>query len=299
LSAVSKRTTTRHRALIVEDDVETAHDLAEIVKSIGCESVVVPSREQATSALRTEQFCFVLLDLQIKDSSRSIKGHVEHGKALLREIRQSHGERSGRAFWLPVLIVSGFAREVPEAVEVMKDGATDLIQKPLNSSEVSDKVRAALEASGRVAHDSCLKGVTPYGPNDGENVVITIPGERVRRRTVVTVGRMRIELADSSLRVLLRLMVAHSQDRGVHKRDLGASDEQGFKGISILRNELKPALGRGVNIVKNDHHGNYRLSDQVRIGHCATHELEAIGDQQISDLAKRLQAQSKASKPKV
>ena len=56
----------------------------------------------------------------------SIRGHVEHGKALLRNIREKHHDHNGTAFWLPVLIVSGFARERDEAVDVMKDGASTL-----------------------------------------------------------------------------------------------------------------------------------------------------------------------------
>src|SRR5438445_556348 len=112
--------TERHIALIVEDDKETAEDLVEILLSIDCDSVVADIREDALAEIQNKSFCFVLLDLQIKSAADSIKGHVEHGKALLRKIREKHGEHNGAAFWLSVLIVSGFAREVDEAVDVMK-----------------------------------------------------------------------------------------------------------------------------------------------------------------------------------
>ena len=77
----------------------------------------------------------------------------------------------------------------------------------------------------------------------------------------------------------------------MHKIDLGATADQGFKGISILRNELKPALG-GVDIIKNHYHGNYSLVDNVTIGECAVDELFKIGDSTISGLAKQLQGSS-------
>src|SRR5216117_856030 len=121
---------TRHIALIVEDDKETAEDLVEILRSTECDSVIVDNHEDALSTLQSKSFCLILLDLQIKSASDSIKGHVEHGRALLRKIRQAHGDHNGIPFWLPVLIVSGFAREADEAVEVMKNGASDVIQKP-------------------------------------------------------------------------------------------------------------------------------------------------------------------------
>lgn len=285
----------KHRVLIVEDDDETAEDLAAIVGSLGCESVTTANREEAATVLRGQQICVVLLDLQIRESADGIKGHVEHGKALLREIRRTHGERAGQGFWLPVVIVSGYAREVPTAVEVMKDGASDLIQKPLESSDVSEKVRSVLRESGRLSHELCLKGIPPLGPNAGDDVVLAVTGERVGRRTVVMVGHTRLQLTDSSLRVLLHLMVAHRLGGPVHKRDLGANNEQGFKGISILRAELKPALADGVDIIDNDYHGNYCLSAGVRIGEVDTKALDDIGDQRIAELA----AQLRVPKPKV
>ena len=95
------------------------------------------NREDALAALQNKSFCLILLDLQIKSAADAIKGHVEHGKALLRKIREKYGDHNGTAFWLPVLIVSGFAREVDEAVDVMKDGASDVIQKPLENQQVS------------------------------------------------------------------------------------------------------------------------------------------------------------------
>ena len=110
----------RHIALVVEDDSETAEDLVQILESIGCASVVVDNAEDAEKQLQEKSFCLVLLDLQIKSKPDSIKGHVEHGKSVLRTIRARHNEHKGNCYSLPVLIVSGFAREADIAVEVMK-----------------------------------------------------------------------------------------------------------------------------------------------------------------------------------
>jgi DNA-binding response OmpR family regulator len=277
----------RHVALIVEDDKETAEDLVEILRSTDCDGVIVDNHEDALSALQSRSFCLILLDLQIKNVSDSIKGHVEHGRALLRKIRQAHGDHNGTAFWLPVLIVSGFAREADEAVEVMKNGASDVIQKPLENQHVSDRIRRALEASGRMTHALCRDKPPTQRPDLRQGVLISVPGDRIGRRTRVMVGPMPVELTDASLKVLLHLIVGLRKGSHVHKRDLGATAEQGFKGVSILRNELKSALG-GADIIKNHYHGYYSFTDRVTIGECAIDSLLKIGDAKISDLAKQL-----------
>ena len=277
----------RHVALIVEDDKETAEDLVEILRSAECDNVIVDNHEDALSTLQRRSFCLILLDLQIKSASDSIKGHVEHGKALLRKIRQAHGDHNGTAFWLPVLIISGFARERDEAVDVMKDGANDVIQKPLTNQQVSNRIRRALEASGRTTHALCRDNPPTWRPDLSQGVLISVPGDRIRRRTRVMVGPTSVDLTDASLKVLLRLMVGLRKGMQVHKINFGFRADQGFKGVSNLRNELKPALA-GADIIKNDYQGNYSFTDQVRIGECTIDNLLRIGDATISDLAKQL-----------
>jgi hypothetical protein len=168
-------------------------------------------------------------------------------KALLRKIREKHGDHNGTAFWLPVLIVSGFAREVDGAVDVMKDGASDVIQKPPDSRQVSERIRQALQASGRETHERCHEPPPAPRTNLKDGLVIAIPGDRIGRRTRVTIASKPVDVTDSSLKVLLHLMVARRKEGRVNKVDLGATADQGFKGISILRNELKAVLA-GVDI---------------------------------------------------
>ena len=281
----------RHIALVVENDRETAEDLVEILKSIDCLSVVVDNVEDALSAFQKSSFCFVLLDLQIKSAADSIKGHVEHGKAFLRKVREKCVDHNGTTFWLPVLIVSGFAREVNEAVDIMKDGASDVIQKPFDSRQVSEAIRRALKVSGREEHDRCHEPPQTQSLKAKDGIVIAIPGNRIGRRTRVTIGTRALELPDFTLKVLLHLMVAHRKGKPVNKRDMGATDDQGFKGISILRNELKPILGT-LDIIKSHYHGDYSFEPSVIIGECAVEKLCEIGDRTISGLAQLLQRQA-------
>lgn len=276
----------RHIALIVEDDREIAEELYEILQSIDCRSLIVDNSQDAVRKLQNGSYCLILLDLHIKSAPDSIKGNVEHGKALLRKIRQKHNVHSGTHFWLPVIIVSGYAREVDEAVDVMKDGASDIIRKPFVGRQVSEKIRLAFQATGRHTHERCHEPPTE-GLNVQDGVVIAIPGDRIRHRTRVMITSKSANLTDASLKVLLHLMLAKQNGKVVHKHDFGVEPDQGFKGISNLRNELRQ-VGH-FDIIHNDYHGNYSFKKNVIIGECAVEKLLQIGDETISRLAKQIQ----------
>lgn len=277
----------RHLALVVEDHSETAEDLVQILESIDCASVVVDNAEDAEQQLQGKSFCLVLLDLEIKRAPGSIKGHVEHGKSVLRTIRSIFSAHRETFYSLPVLIVSGFARETDVAVEVMKNGASDIIHKPLNSGQVSDRIRQALQDSGRRTHEACDAIPRQRGVNSDDDILLEIPGDRVGRRTRVTVAGNPVELTDTSLKILLHLMLARRKGGRANKLDMGASAEQGFKGISNLRTELKPALDK-VNIIESKYHGEYCFIGRVCIGDCAFDKLLHIDNHAISTLAREL-----------
>ncbi len=286
----------RHLVLVVEDHAETAGDLVQILESIDCASVVVDNVEDAEKQLQENAFCLILLDLEIRSAQDSIKGHVEHGKRVLRTIREMYSEHRGTFYSLPVLIVSGFARETDVAVEVMKTGASDIIHKPLSSGRVSDGIRQALQNSGRRTHDACNAQPGRRRVSADGEIVLAIPGDRIRgRRTRVTLGGNPADLTDTSLRILLNLMVARQKNGVANKVDMGGNVDQGFKGISNLCSELKPALD-DVKIVENKYHGDYCLTDRVRIGECAFEKLRQIGDSAISTLVDQLQGSAGPAK---
>ncbi|MEA2343222.1 MAG: hypothetical protein QOF63_1391 [Thermoanaerobaculia bacterium] len=278
----------RHTALIVEDDPAAAEDLVEIVRSIGCTSVVVDNSELALLTLQSRSYCFVLLDLQIKGEADAIKGHVEHGKTFLRKVREMHGEHHGTVFRLPVVVLSGHAHEVNVAVDVMKDGASDVIQKPINNPQVSERIRRALEDSGRERHELCRDPGSPTHPKPDQRISIAIPGDRIGRRTLVMVGLTRVELTNAALKVLLHLIVSRQTGTAVNKAFLGASPEDGSKAVSRMLEQFRTALA-GRHIIKNEYHGDYRFTEDVTIGQCAFDKLREIGDAEISQLVEQLQ----------
>lgn len=279
--------TGRHRVLVVEDDPPAAEDLADILGAIDCDAIIVDNKRDALAALQQQAICLAVFDLQIKLERDSIKGHTEAGRSLIRDARRIYPEHAGACYRLPILVVSGYAREVESAVEVMKDGADDVIQKPFDSREVSRCVRQALERSGRASHDACAT-LSGRAPASSRALVLSIPGDRERRRTRIAVGATSLLLPDSSLRILLHLIVGKVLGEKVHKTELGSRIDQGFRGISVLRDALRPALGEGADLIENDHQGHYWLAGEVTLGEVDHDKLIAIGDHKITQLAERL-----------
>lgn len=276
----------RHRVLVVEDDAATAEDICEIIRTLDSDPIVFDNAKEAQAELDRAPICFAVLDLEVKVSPDSLKGNVAAGLSLVREVRSRYPDHAGKCFRVPIVVVSGHARDAEPAVRLMKDGADDVIQKPLNVLVVTERLQQVLAGSGRTTHGECGR----VGGASTAGVVISIPGERRRKRTKVDIDGRTAWLRDADLWVLLHLAVANEEGRRVHKQDLGARSDQGFRGISELRSALAPALEGHGDIIENDHSGTYWLREDVKFGACSVDALIGIGTKRITDLAEALRA---------
>lgn len=279
--------TCRHRVLVVEDEKATAEDLCEIVRALDGEPIVFDNAADARAELDRTTICFAVLDLQIKVSPESLRGTVAAGFSIVREVRRRYPDYVGGFHSVPIIVVSGHEKEADPAVQVMKDGADDLLQKPLEEVIVTARLREALERVGRLSHSQCTPPTTRLSTSP--TLVISIPGERGKTRTRVNIGAGTTMLTNANLRLLLRLMIAKVNGARVHKADLGYESDQGFKQATVLRDALLPALGEGNDILVNEHGGEYWLRDDVTIGECAFDTLLKLRDNEINVLALELQ----------
>ena len=121
--------TARH-VLVVDDDEDHAHSLAQILKLVGHRAAVAFSGEEAVARTRTEAFDLVLMDLRLPGM---------HGLRAGWEIRR---ERPG----LPVVLMTGFG--LPQLVQyALGTRATTVLHPPYTLDQVS----AALEDPDRGA----------------------------------------------------------------------------------------------------------------------------------------------------
>jgi len=116
------------RILIVEDDRPQADAVAETLSRMGHSCVVVTEPRRALAILEDDGFDLVVTDLVMHDVD---------GMEILRTAKRADPAAE-------VIMVTGHGT-IETAVQAMREGAYDYITKPLNVSELRDRVAKALE----------------------------------------------------------------------------------------------------------------------------------------------------------
>lgn len=120
------------RILVVDDDPYVREALREHLEHAGFRVLEAADGKVASEVLDREEIDLVLLDLELPRVS---------GLDLLAHMADDHAG-------VAVLIVSGKG-SVARAVDTMKLGAFDFLEKPIDSRQALASVRQALAASGR------------------------------------------------------------------------------------------------------------------------------------------------------
>lgn len=118
------------RVLVVDDDPGTLETFNVVLRDAGFEVRAAATGEAALQVARCQAFELILLDLGLPDLT---------GTQVLRELRKALIET-------PVVIMTGFG-SVPSAVEAMKLGAADYVEKPLIGDDLIRLVRSACAGS--------------------------------------------------------------------------------------------------------------------------------------------------------
>ena len=113
---------------IVDDDEDVREALSELVESVSLKAQVFASAQAFLDSYDPDRPGCLVLDIRMPGMS---------GLALQRELKQ-------RGPSLPILMITAFG-DVPTAVQAMKDGALEFLQKPFQDQEFLDRVRGALE----------------------------------------------------------------------------------------------------------------------------------------------------------
>ncbi|MHA7835459.1 MAG: response regulator transcription factor, partial [Algiphilus sp.] len=113
---------------IVDDESAVADSIALLLRSVGIQTQVFSSAAAFLDGYQPEAPGCLLLDVRMPRMS---------GLELQKEI-------AGRGWSLPIIFITGHG-DVPMAVEAMRAGATDFLQKPFNDNELIRRVQHALE----------------------------------------------------------------------------------------------------------------------------------------------------------
>jgi two-component system response regulator FixJ len=118
---------------VIDDDEAVRHSLAFLFESAGLPARVYESAVAFLAVAASLRSGCILTDVRMPD----IDGLALQRKLLEMDVR------------LPVIVMTGHG-DVPVAVQALKAGATDFIEKPFDDEMLLAAVRSALEASRRM-----------------------------------------------------------------------------------------------------------------------------------------------------
>lgn len=122
------------RLLVVDDDVSFVTFVCTALEKLGVAADVALSGNDAERRLESAHFAGVLLDLKLPDVP---------GLEVLRGLRN-------RGDLTPVVVLTG-AGTVMDAVEAMKLGALEFLEKPVRMAELTSAVQLLLSAGSPAA----------------------------------------------------------------------------------------------------------------------------------------------------
>ena len=118
-----------YQILIVDDEFKALRLLSEILSEEGYICITSTYCEEAQNLLREDKFSLVVLDLKFPTKMQGID--------LLRELRSTQLD-------LPVIVISARA-SISEAVEAVKIGAFDFLEKPIDAERVKITAKNAID----------------------------------------------------------------------------------------------------------------------------------------------------------
>ncbi|MES2826788.1 MAG: sigma-54 dependent transcriptional regulator [Bacteroidota bacterium] len=118
--------------LIVDDDIAVRTSLSLLLESVGNNVLVADNADDALSIIQQQLPQLILMDLNFSKDTSGIEG-----MELLKKVRSIDSR-------LPVILITGWA-SLELAIQGMKLGANDFINKPWNNEHVLQSVNTLLE----------------------------------------------------------------------------------------------------------------------------------------------------------
>tara|TARA_Y100000389_G_scaffold195823_1_gene227810 strand:- start:295 stop:1626 length:1332 start_codon:yes stop_codon:yes gene_type:complete len=119
-----------NKILIIDDEIDITESISAILTDEGFDCINVSNPEEAITYLSTELFDLIILDVWLNDPDYD-------GIKLLKLIKKMEIKT-------PVIIISGHGN-IEMAVDAIKEGAYEFIEKPFKSERLTLSVSRALE----------------------------------------------------------------------------------------------------------------------------------------------------------
>ncbi|MFZ0213951.1 MAG: sigma-54 dependent transcriptional regulator [Candidatus Acidiferrales bacterium] len=150
----------RWRVLVADDQPDVREALRLLLKGEGFDTDAVPSPATLLTSLDTREYDAVLMDLNYARDTTS----GQEGLDLLSEIRTRDGS-------LPVIVMTAWG-SLNLAVEAMRRGAKDFIQKPWENARLLAILRTQIELAHAIRHSIRLEAENRLLRADGRPMLI-------------------------------------------------------------------------------------------------------------------------------
>jgi FixJ family two-component response regulator len=131
MSTLSKDVRRKPVIYVVDDDEGMRRALTVLMTTVGYQAMVFAKPTDFLEKYDPEQHACVVLDVRMPGMSGL-------------EVQQQLNRRGSI---LPVILVTGHG-DIPMAVQAMKDGAFDFLQKPFRDQDLLDRINAAVKQDG-------------------------------------------------------------------------------------------------------------------------------------------------------
>lgn len=129
MNTTSRKTTSAQPAIyIVDDDDGMRRALSVLMSTVGYQVIAFDQPEEFLQKFDPNQPGCLVLDVRMPQMS---------GLEVQQELNR-------RGAMLPVIMVTGHG-DIPMAVQAMKDGAFDFLQKPFRDQDLLDRINSALK----------------------------------------------------------------------------------------------------------------------------------------------------------
>ncbi len=151
--------------MVVDDDDQMRAALSKAIQRLGHKAVLCESGTDAVEKLSDASYSLVVTDMKMPKMD---------GLTFLKEVRRRVGN-------LPVLVITGFGT-IENAVETMKEGATDYLMKPFSFDSLSKAIESILsrQATGKniLTENAEMRKIVQLAGNLAANdITVLITGE--------------------------------------------------------------------------------------------------------------------------
>lgn len=202
-------------AFVVDDDQAVRDSLRLLLRSLTIDAVTLPSARAFLDTYDASQPGCLILDVRMPEIG---------GLELQRQLNL-------RGATIPIVFITGHG-DIPMAVEAMRLGAFDFLQKPFSEADLLDRVKRALERDRQTraelrAHEAMRTRLASLTPREREVMQLVtaghankvIAGELNLSQRTVEIHRARVmeKMEAASLAQLVR-MVMDLEPEAAHAR---------------------------------------------------------------------------------